>query len=215
MVNMDRLIQYSLLAFTSLFTMITPFGVIPLFSALSAPMESREVRKIAFKGVFTAFVIMVLIALAGNFIFSFFHISVNGLKIVGGILFFMSGYDMLQGKVSRAKDSDQDHNEFMNDFAITPLGIPIICGPGSITMTLVLFNDAVNITEKIILFSVIIVVLSITFTMLVTSRKILSVLGDNGNKVLMRIMGLIVMVIAVELMFAGLKPIMRDILVTK
>jgi multiple antibiotic resistance protein len=212
---MDRIFQFSLLAFTSLFTMVTPFGVIPLFSTLTSTMSSGEVRKIAFKGVATAFTIIVIFALAGNFIFDFFHISINGLKIVGGVLFFMSGYDMLNAKIKRAREEEENHSEFMNDFAITPLGIPMICGPGTITVTIVLFSDARNITEKAILFSVVIIVLLITFLMLVSSRKILSVLGHSGNKVFMRIMGLIVMMIAVELMFGGLTPLVREMFLVK
>ncbi|MCL4551648.1 MAG: MarC family protein [Bacteroidetes bacterium] len=212
---MERLFQFSLFAFTSLFTMVTPFGMIPLFTSITSQMPLHDVRKIAFKGVLTAFIIMVLIALAGNFIFDFFHISINGLKIVGGILFFMSGYDMVQAKLSRLKEEGQSFSEFVNDFAITPLGIPIICGPGSITVTVVLFNDTRNVIEKLILFGVIVVVLLITYLLLVGSKKLLSFLGDNGNKVLMRIMGLIVMVIAVELMFAGLKPIVQDMITVK
>lgn len=209
---MDRLMQFTMLAFTSLFTMVTPFGVIPLFSTLTSKMETKEVRKIALKGVTTAFIIMVLFAFAGNFIFDFFHISVNGLRIVGGILFFLSGYDMLQGKLNRLKEEGQNFSDFMHDFAISPLGMPIICGPGSITMTIVLFNDTQNVNEKFVLLAVITIVLSITYFILVTSRKILKVLGDNGNKVLMRIMGLILMVIAVELMFSGLKPIVKEMI---
>ena len=103
----------------------------------------------------------------------------------------------------------------MNDFAITPLGIPMICGPGTITVTIVLFSDTQNLAEKAILFSVVIVVLLITFLMLASSRKILSVLGDSGNKVFMRIMGLIVMMISIELMVGGLTPIVRQMLLLK
>ena len=88
----------------------------------------------------------------------------------------------------------------------------MICGPGSITMTMVLYNDAVGASEKLVLLSVIVVVLLITYIILITSRKLLKFLGDSGNKVLMRIMGLILMVIAVELIFAGLKPIVQDML---
>ncbi|MDP2039176.1 MAG: MarC family protein, partial [Ignavibacteria bacterium] len=134
------------------------------------------------------------------------------LKIVGGILFFLSGYDMLQAKMNRLKEEGQSFSEFVNEFAITPLGIPIICGPGSITMTIVLFNDARNYSEKAILFGIIIAVLFITYVILVGSRTLLKMLGDNGNKVLMRIMGLILMVIAVELMFAGLKPMIQEMI---
>jgi multiple antibiotic resistance protein len=114
--------------------------------------------------------------------------------------------------MSRIKEEGQSITEFVNDFAITPLGIPIICGPGAITVTIVLFNDTQNITERFIFFGIVVLVLLITFLFLVGSRKILRFLGENGNKVLMRIMGLILMVIAVELMFSGLKPIIQEII---
>jgi multiple antibiotic resistance protein len=212
---MERIFQYSLFAFTSIFTMVNPLGVIPIFSTLTASMSSKEARKIARKSVLTAFLVAVLFAIAGKLIFDLFHIEVNGLKVVGGILFFLSGYDMLNAKLSRINESIQNYTEFVNDFAITPLGIPMISGPGTMTVTLVLFNDAGNITEKLILLWIIIIIFIITYIMLLGSRKILRLIGDNGNKVLMRIMGLIVMVIAVELMLGGLKPIIRDILQIK
>ena len=212
---MERIFQYSLFAFTSLFTMVNPLGVIPVFSTLTASLSSKDARKIARKSVLTAFLVAVVFAIAGKLIFDLFHIEVNGLKVVGGILFFLSGYDMLHAKLSRINSDLPNYTEFVNDFAITPLGIPMISGPGTITVTLVLFNDAGNITEKLILFSIIIVIFLITYIMLMGSRKILRLIGDNGNKVLMRIMGLIVMVIAVELMLGGLKPIIRDILQIK
>jgi len=74
-----------------------------------------------------------------------------------------------------------------------------------------MMNDAVAIPEKAVLFSIIFLILGITLLVLLSARKVMTFLGDSGNKVLMRIMGLIVMVIAVEFLFSGLKPILRDI----
>jgi multiple antibiotic resistance protein len=208
---MERIFQYSLFAFTSIFSMVNPIGVIPLFNSLTSEMSSKDAKKIARKAVLTAFLVAISFAIAGKLIFDLFHISVDGLKIVGGILYCMSGYDMLHAKISSMNEGGQSFSEFVNDFAITPLGIPLITGPGTMTVTLVLFNDAGNNTEKLVLLTIILAIFFITYEMLLGSRKILKLLGDNGNKVLMRIMGLIVMVIAVELIFAGLKPILRDI----
>jgi len=208
---MDKIFEFGLLAFTSIFTMINPLGVMPVFTSLTSGMNSHEAKQVAVKAVITALFTMVLFAVSGKFIFDFFHISVNSLRVVGGIIFFMAGFDMLQARLIRTKESSKPDSDYGNDIAITPLGIPLICGPGAITASIVLMNDADLITEKVLLLIAILIVLLITLFFLVGARQIMKLLGDSGNKVLMRIMGLIVMVIAVEFLFSGLKPIIRDI----
>ncbi len=208
---MDKIFEFGLLSFTSIFTMINPLGVMPVFTSLTVGMDTKEARQVAVKAVLTALFTMILFAVSGRFIFDFFHISVNSLRVVGGIIFFMAGFDMLQARLIRTKENSKPDTDYGNDIAITPLGIPMICGPGAITASIVLMNDADLIAEKLILLFAILLVLVITLLFLVGARKIMKLLGDSGNKVLMRIMGLIVMVIAVEFLFSGVKPIIRDI----
>ncbi len=208
---MDKIIEFGLLSFTSIFTMINPLGVMPVFTSLTNGMSTREAKQVAVKAVLTALFTLILFAVSGKFIFDFFHISVNSLRVVGGIIFFMAGFDMLQARLIRTKENSRPDPDYGNDIAITPLGIPMICGPGAITASIVLMNDADLIAEKFLLLIAILLVLIITLFFLIGSRKIMKLLGDSGNKVLMRIMGLIVMVIAVEFLFSGLKPILRDI----
>ena len=119
---------------------------------------------------------------------------------------------MLQARLIRTKEDKKPDLDYSNDIAITPLAIPLICGPGAITVAIVMMNEAEVMIEKFVLLAVICLVLFITLVFLLSARKILNALGENGNKVLMRIMGLIVMVIAVEFMFSGLKPLVRDLL---
>ncbi len=209
---MENLFEFSLIAFTSLFTMVNPLGVIPVYLSLTNSLASAESKKVALKAVITSIITLLLFAITGKLIFDFFSISINSLRIVGGVIFFITGYDMLQAKLTRTKESSETIKEYSSDIAITPIAIPMICGPGAITVSIVLFNDASDWSLKIILLSVIVFVLLITYIFLLSSRKIISALGDNGNKVLMRIMGLIVMVIAVEFFTSGIKPIVRDIL---
>jgi len=209
---MDTLLEFTLVAFTSLFTMMNPLGIIPVYISLTTGLETKDAKMVAYKAVFTAFIILILFAIAGKFIFDIFAISVNSLRVVGGIIFFIAGYDMLQARIVRIKSSEGDSFEDLNDIAITPLAIPLICGPGAITVAIVLYNDAANVSQTIVLFLVIILVLLIMLFSLLGGRKIVKFLGDSGNKVLMRIMGLIVMVIAVEFLFSGLTPLVRDML---
>ncbi len=100
----------------------------------------------------------------------------------------------------------------MSDISITPLAIPMICGPGAITNAIVLMEDATTIERKIILFASIILVMLITYLILYSSSRIIKFLGQTGNNVMMRLMWLIVMVIAVEFFFSGLKPIVLDMM---
>jgi len=209
---MTNLFDFGLLVFTSLFTMINPLGIIPVFISLTRDISEKEAHRTALKAVITAFIVLVLFAFMGKFIFHFFGISVNSLRVVGGIIFLMVGYDMLQARFIRTKSESESTEEYSSDIAITPLAIPIICGPGALTVSIVMYNDSVNIEQKLMVFAIISIILMIVYFTLIGGKKILEIVGPNGNKVLMRIMGLIVMVISIEFLFGGLKPIIRDIL---
>lgn len=209
---MDNLFQFGLLAFTSIFTMVNPVGVIPVYTGLTSSMNERDARHVAYKAVFIALMTLLTFAFSGSFIFNFFQISVNSLKVVGGIIFFMAGYDMLQARFVRTKDDSETIKDFAKDVAITPLAIPIISGPGAITAAIVMMNDAPTMIQKLTLVIALSLVLFITLLFLLSARRIIKFLGESGNKILMRIMGLIVMVIAVEFFFGGLKPIVQNML---
>jgi multiple antibiotic resistance protein len=101
---------------------------------------------------------------------------------------------------------------YVNDVSITPLAIPMICGPGAISNAIILMQDAETIEKKGVLIATIAIVLLLTFVILYSSGRIIKLLGVTGNNVMMRLMGLIVMVIAVEFFFSGLKPILADII---
>ncbi|MBT7994332.1 MAG: MarC family protein, partial [Bacteroidetes bacterium] len=143
----------------------------------------------------------------------FFGISINSLRIVGGIIFFMVGQDMLQARLTRTKIKNSEIKQYVNDISITPLAIPMICGPGAITNAIVLMEDAYDSTRMMILVGTILLVLAIMFFVLYGGSRLSKLLGQTGLNVLMRIMGLIVMVIAVEFFFSGLKPILQDIFI--
>lgn len=209
---MNELLSFWLLCFTSLFTMINPIGVIPVYMALVEDLEPASARRVAIKAALFAFIILLIFALAGNAIFHFFHIRIDSLKIVGGVLFFILGFDMLQVRMERPRKPEETLNQFIDDIAITPLAIPFICGPGAITMVILLYRDAPDLPSRITFLIALAGVVVLTGLILLGGRKILTALGTSGTKVMMRIMGLIVMVIAVEFFFSGLTPIVREML---
>lgn len=208
---MNELLTFGLLAFTSFFTLINPLGVMPIFMTMTADLDQEHRTKIAKKASIVSFGIIVLFALSGQLLINFFGISVNSFKIVGGVIFFLMGMDMLQARLTRVKLKSSEVKNYVNDISITPLSIPMICGPGAITNAIVLMDEANSIFQQSILIFTVFIVMVLTYIILFSSSSILKVIGETGNNVLMRLMGLIVMVIAVEFFFSGLKPILQDI----
>ncbi len=208
---MEQLFNFGLLVFTSYFTLINPLGIMPVYMTMTMELDDSHRKRTARKAAIVALFTIVLFALSGKMLFDFFHISVNSFRIVGGVIFFLMGKDMLQARLVAVKLNQSEVKSYVNDISVTPLAIPMICGPGAITNTIVLMNDATTAAHKIVFFAGVFLVMVLTYLILRSSSKIIKVLGETGNNVLMRLMGLIVMVIAVEFFFSGLTPILRSI----
>ncbi|PKP48772.1 MAG: antibiotic resistance protein MarC [Bacteroidetes bacterium HGW-Bacteroidetes-11] len=207
-----ELFTTALLFFTSFFAIINPLGVMPVFMTMTADISEKQRKKTALKAVFTAFFILLLFAFGGQLLFKFFGISANGFRIVGGVIFFIMGFDMLHARISKIKMDDDMVKKYVDDISVTPLAIPMIAGPGAITNSIVLMEDSHSFQLKMILILSIVVTLLITYIVLLGAGKIIRLLGETGNKILMKLMGLIMMVIAVEFFFAGLRPIVQSML---
>ncbi len=207
---MSELFTFGVLAFTSFFTLINPLGTMPIFMTMTSGLDKKARTKTAYKASLAAFITLVIFAFIGQLMFKFFGISVHSFRIVGGIIFFLMGMDMLQARLGKVKVNENEVKKYVSDISITPLAIPMIAGPGSLTNAIVLMEDATETPQKIVLIVSIFVVMLLTYFILFSSSKIIKLLGETGNNVLMRIMGLIVMVIAVEFFFSGLKPIVLD-----
>ena len=177
---------YLTLCFTSLFTLMDPLGVMPVFLQMTDGMDTKERRYIG--------------------------ISTNGFRIVGGIIIFKIGYDMLQAHFTHVKLNETERKEYSKDITITPLAIPMLCGPGAISSGITLMEDASEYTFKIVLLGVIALVCILSFFILYASTQLLKILGETGNNVMMRLMGLILMVIAVECFISGIRPVLIEIL---
>lgn len=185
--------------------MINPLAAIPLYISLTQGFSVRTRRKVIVLSCLTAFVSMVVFAMAGEAIFKFFNINVNALRVVGGILFFVMGFEMLRGRTVPKKLDKETDDDFGKDIAVTPIGIPMICGPGAITMV-ILFMQEANTTEHTlqVVGGIFLVCLS-TALLFAVGEQIMKLLGKVGASVMMRLLGLIMMLIAVEFFFAGLE----------
>jgi multiple antibiotic resistance protein len=209
---MTELIAFGILSFTTFFTIINPLGVMPIFMTMTSELDKESRKATAKKAILASFVTVIIFAFTGQVLFKFFGISVNSFRVVGGIIFFLMGMDMLQARLGRVKIQESEIKTYVNDISITPLAIPMICGPGAITNAIVMMEDAKTVEMQAVLIGAIIVVLGITLAILLSAGKIIKLLGQTGNNVLMRLMGLIVMVIAIEFFLSGFKPIFQEII---
>ncbi len=208
---MNEYFSFGLLAFTSFFTLVNPMGSMPVFLGMTSELEQEHRNKTAFKAVLIAGLTLVFFMYTGKLLFNFFGISIHSFRIVGGVIFFIMGMDMLQARLGKIKVRENEINQYVNDIAVTPLAIPMICGPGAITNAIVLMGDADNVGKKIVLIISTLLVMVLTLVIYYGGSRLLKVLGQTGLNVLTRLMGLILMVVAVEFFFSGLKPILKNI----
>lgn len=207
----SALLPFALLCFTSFFTLTNPLGTMPVFLTMTHGMSEIERRSIIRRATIVSFLTIMVFVFAGQFLFKFFGISTNGFRIAGGFIIFKIGFDMLQARYTPMKLKDDEIKTYADDISITPLGIPMLCGPGAIANAIVLMQDAHSFEMKSVLISVIALIYLLTYFILRASTRLVNLLGETGNNVMMRLMGLILMVIAVECFVSGVKPILIDI----
>ena len=210
--SMETIIPYALLCFTSFFTLTNPLGTMPVFLTMTNGLSDDERKHIIKRATIVSVVILITFTLCGQFLFKFFGISTNGFRIAAGFIILKIGYDMLQARYSSAKLKEDEIKAYVNDISITPLSIPMLCGPGAIANGIILMSDATTWELKATLIAMILVVYILSYVILRLSTRLVKIIGETGNNVMMRLMGLILMVIAVECFVGGLKPILIDII---
>lgn len=209
---MEIALEQILFTFTSLLAMINPIASIPVYLNLTQNLSIKTRRKVILTSVAAAFIAMIIFAFAGQAIFNFFSININSLRVVGGVLFFIMGYEMLRGRTVPKKLDQETDDNYGKDIAVTPLGIPMICGPGAITMVTLFMQEAQTPIQQ---FQVVVGILSVciaTAFIFAAGEGLLRFMGKVGASVMMRLMGLIMMLIAVEFFFAGLPHYIQLIL---
>lgn len=196
---------YFVYAFTTVFVIVNPIEATMIFVTLTADMNALEKSHIYRRATLVAFSIAILFSIAGEFVFRIFGITVDSLRVAGGILLFLVAIDMLRGvrqqkKVTEAELRDANQRE---DVSVFPLAIPLLTGPGAITTVVVLMGAASTIAEKALVLLAIVLTFLITFFVLRFSEYIDQALGVTGIMVLTRIMGLILGAVAVNFVATG------------
>ncbi|MDE6578437.1 MAG: MarC family protein [Muribaculaceae bacterium] len=209
---MEQLLPFAFICLTSFFTLTNPLGTMPVFLSMTKGMDEAERRNIVKRATVISFIILLLFTIGGQVLFTLFGISANGFRIAAGFIILKIGFDMLHAQYSNTKLKEEEMKVYARDISITPLSIPMLCGPGAIANGIMLMEDANSWEMKITLILSIAIIYVLTYFVLTASTKLVKFLGETGNNVMMRLMGLILMVIAVECFVSGLKPILIDII---
>ncbi|WP_456321043.1 neutral amino acid NAAT transporter SnatA [Palaeococcus sp. (in: euryarchaeotes)] len=195
--------------YAGLIAIMNPFGAVPVFLSLTTGISLKERIEVARRTGITVVVTLVVFALIGQWIFSFFGSSVDAFSIAGGILLFKMAFEMLNGQISKVKISEEEEEEAemitLGDLAIIPLGIPFISGPGSITTVMIYMAKSTTILERVAVLLAILFASATAYLILLSADGIEKRLGRVGIKVLTRMMGLILASMAVQMVINGIK----------
>ena len=211
---MDSL-EYLILCFSTLFTLVNPIGMSTIFLALTERFEAPQTKIIARKATFTGIITLLIFSFLGKYIFQFYSITLDAFKIMGGI-FFRKGLRMLEVIVSRTRSTPQEQQEGleMDDIGISPVGIPLLTGPGAITGAMVLSGKATLTIHYSILVICIIFVMTLAYFILIGANKLSKRLGTTWIRVIQRIMGILLMVISIQFIIDGATPVLKSIIIS-
>ena len=201
-------VRFAVLALSSIFFLVDPFAAIPAFLAITESADPVRRRRMARKGALTCFIVLTGFALGGQLLFRMFGITLPAFEVAGGLILLLIGLDMLEAKRSPTQEASGDTEEAAakEDAGIVPLGIPMLAGPGAISSVMVLVGQVPNLWH----WEMGAILGSITFTCVVTywvlasASQVRRVMGETGIRILVRIMGLLLVALAMQFFVNGL-----------
>jgi multiple antibiotic resistance protein len=199
-------VSFSVLALSSIFFLVDPLAAIPTFLAITTGADARRRKRIALRGALTCFIVLTSFAIAGNTIFNMFGIKLPAFEIAGGLILLLIGIDMLEAKRSPTQESSEETEEgaAKDDAGIVPLGIPMLSGPGAISSVMVLVGQAKKTWEMAAILAAIAVTAAASYGILNGADQVRRILGETGIRILVRIMGLLLVALAVQFFVNGL-----------
>lgn len=204
-IESSALARFSLLALSSIFFLVDPFAALPTFLAVTEGQDSRRRRRTARRASLTAWVVLTTFGFIGKYIFKLFGISLPAFEIAGGVILLLIGLDMLEAKRSPTQETRKDAQAAANkdDAGIVPMGIPMLAGPGAITTVMVLVGQVQSRWEMIAILVSIAITAAICFLVLGAAGRVARVLGPTGIRILVRVMGLLLVALAVQYFVNG------------
>ena len=202
--------------FAALFSVINPLGTVPIFVGLTKEDTKAERSKTSILTAINIFVILLISFFTGRYILNFFGISLDSLRIAGGLIITTSGFALLTGSFAKHKGMDKpkvQEDAFQREgVSLTPLAIPMLAGPGSISFLIGLYQEYELWNDKLIAVSAIFCVCLATFLVLKSSHYIVNILGASGINAISRIIGFIVIAIGIEYISSSIINVLSKVL---
>jgi len=209
MMKIHDLYLHGITVFMGFFAMLNPVGNLPVFMGMVQDLDRKARNRVAMRATTTAFIIITVFCIFGHIIFRAFGITVPAFQIAGGIIVFIIGFQMLNARESRihlqSEEEKKQMLEVAHDMAITPLGIPLLAGPGTISTAMNFVGAEKSVTNVLLVIAIFGVMCLITYILFISSRIVAARISPAMLKVVSRIMGLILAVIAVQMMINGIE----------
>lgn len=211
--NLNDVMELFIYLFAALFSVLNPIGTVPIFVGLTMDDDQRERSRISLWAAINVFIILIISFFVGQYVLDFFGISIEALRIAGGFIIVNSGFALLTGQFTKTRGiNKQIENEAQsrNDIALTPLAIPMLAGPGSISL-LIAFYQEHNELNEVIIGSLAILAVAISIFIILRSAHYLSkILGSSGIVAISRIVGFIVIAIGIQYIVSAIVSIIQD-----
>ena len=197
----------------ALFSVVNPLGAIPIFLALTGDYTPRHRESTARATAMWFTLILTAFFLAGKVILDFFGISLDALQIAGGLIILNSGYGLLNGNFEQRRVNKDVEMEAMSkqDISFTPMAMPMLSGPGSISLLITLFTKHPDWDNRLLVIAAILSMAALIYLTLRYAGLLFKVLGSSGLKALSRIMGFLVMSIGIQYLIYGVVGLVKEI----
>ncbi len=204
-----QIFEFALLTLSSVFFLVDPFAVIPQFLVITADFEPADRKHVAKRAGWTCALILAGFAVAGSLLFRIFGITLPAFKIAGGIILIQIGMDNLRAKRSSTKETPEEAAEgaSKSDAGVIPLGIPMLAGPAAISTVMVLIGESKAWWQHVVVYAAILISSLASYLILAGADRVRGYLGDTGIRILMRLMGLILVAIAVQFIVNGMSDL--------
>ncbi len=198
--------------FAALFSVLNPLGAVPIFVGLTQDDSKQERSRISLWTGINVFIILTISYFIGKYALDFFGISLDALRIAGGIVIVTSGFALLTGNFSKKRGVNKRvANEAMqrNDIALSPLAIPMLAGPGSMSLLIAMYQEHSEISQKVITCLAIFAIAISIFLILKSAHFISKILGSSGIVAISRVIGFIVIAIGIQYISNGVVSIFK------
>ncbi|MBT9394264.1 MarC family protein [Hymenobacter sp. NST-14] len=198
-----------LATFTTLLSVVNPFGAMPVFLTLTEDDTPAERASIGLKACMYMLGVLSVSFFAGQYVLNFFGINIHHLRIAGGILLMRSAFDLLTPGGNRAKVSEEtiEASRAKDDISFTPLAMPMLSGPGSMAVCISLFTNKLTYSDMALIFLGFVLVVVASYIILMSSLRLTRFLGRPGMAALARIMGFLTLAIGVNFIMTAIKAL--------